>query len=147
MLVIMEHRNVQRFFQPFFNLKAAGRADVFQIDAAEAGSDPGDGLDDFLRILGVQADGNRVHSGKFLEQDGLSLHDRHGGVGTDVAEAENRRPVGYHSDGVGLHRVGVGSLFVLCDYLAGLRNARRIGQSQVLSGFYRNLGNGFQFSV
>ncbi len=59
-LVVMEHRNIQRFFQPFFNFKAAGGADVFQIDAAEAGSDPGDGLDDFLRILGVQADRNGV---------------------------------------------------------------------------------------
>ena len=143
----MEHRNVQRFLQPFFDFKTARRADVLQVDASEARCEPGDGLDDFLRILGVQADGNRVHTGEFLEQDSLSLHDRHGCVGTDVAKAQNRRTVGNHSDGVRFHRVGIGGLFVLCDDLAGLRHAGRIGQSQVLSGFYRNLGNGFQFSV
>ena len=143
----MEHWNVQRFLQPFFDFKAARRADVLQIDASKARGEPGDGLDDFFCILGVQADGNRVHAGKFLEQDSLSLHDRHGGVRADIAKAQNCRTIGNHSDGVRLHRVGIGGFFVLCDYLTGFCHARRIGQSKVFPGFYRNLGNGFQLSV
>ena len=147
MLIVVEYRNIQCLLQPLFDLKAAGRADVLQIDAAESGSDPGDGFDDLLRILRVQADGDRVHPAKLLEENSLSFHDRHGGMGADVAQAQNRGTVGDHRDGVRLHRIGIGGFPVLCDYLAGLCHARCIGQCQILSGPDRHLGNSFQFSV
>ena len=147
MLVVVEDRDIQRLLQPFLDLKAAWRADVLQIDAAEARSQPGDSLDDLFRILGIQADGNRVHAAEFLEQDGLSFHDRHGGVRADVAEAQNGGTVGNHGDGIRLHGVGISGFLILRDDLAGLRDAGRIGQGQILSGFYGNLGNGFQLSV
>ena len=41
------------------DLKAAGRADVLQIDAAEARGQISHGLDDFLRVLRVQTDRHR----------------------------------------------------------------------------------------
>ena len=54
MLVIVEYGNVQRFFQSFFYFKTAGRADIFQIDAAEARRKVGDSLNDLFRILRIQ---------------------------------------------------------------------------------------------
>ena len=41
-LIVMENRNIQGGFQPFLNFKAAGSADIFQVDSSEAGSHPGD---------------------------------------------------------------------------------------------------------
>ena len=73
---------------------AAGSADVFQIDAAERGGDVDDRADDLFRILGIQADGKRIDPAKFFKQYGLSLHDRHSGMGADVAKSEHRAPVG-----------------------------------------------------
>src|SRR5579884_1845532 len=35
MLVVMQDRDVQHFFQAALDLKAAGRADIFEIDPAE----------------------------------------------------------------------------------------------------------------
>ena len=70
MLVIVENRDIQSGFQPFLNLKAAGSADVLQIDAAKAGSKPGDCLDDLFGILGIQSDRNSVNTAEFLEKYG-----------------------------------------------------------------------------
>ena len=66
-LVVVEHRNVQLLFQAAFDLKAARCADVLQVDAAKGESQVLDGLDDLLRVLGVQADGESVDVRKGLE--------------------------------------------------------------------------------
>ena len=35
-LIVMENRNIQGGFQPFLNFKAAGSADIFQVDSSES---------------------------------------------------------------------------------------------------------------
>ena len=95
MLVVVEHRDIKLFFQRFFNLKAAGSGNVLQIDAAEAGGDIFYGLNNLIRLLGVQADRYGVHVPKFFEEHALSLHDRHGRQCSDVSKSQNRTAVRY----------------------------------------------------
>ena len=45
-LVVMEHRDVQPALQFRFDLEASGRGNVLEVDAAEAGSDCGHGVDE-----------------------------------------------------------------------------------------------------
>ncbi len=78
--------------------------------------------------------GEGVNVGEALEEDGLALHDGKGRVGTDVAQAENRRPVG--DDG---HHVGLGGHFedgipVPPDLPAGFGHSGSVGQGQVGHG-------------
>jgi hypothetical protein len=51
-------------------------------------------------VGGVEADREGVDAGELLEQQRLALHDRHGGLGADVAEAEHRGAVGDDGHGV-----------------------------------------------
>ncbi len=146
-LVVVKNGDVQGGFQPLFNLKASGGGDVLQIDAPEAGSHPGHRLDDFLRVLGVQTDGDGIDAPKFFEQDGFSLHNRHGGMGPDVSQAQDGAAVGYHRYGVGFHGVCIGSRFVLGDDLAGFGHAGGVGQGQIFPGLDRRFGHGLQLAV
>ena len=67
--------------QPVLDLEAARRRDVLEVDAAEAGRDALDGLDDLVGVLGVQADREGVDAGELLEEHRLALHDRHRRLG------------------------------------------------------------------
>ena len=89
MLVIVEHRDVQLCFQPFFDLKTAGGGDVLQIDAAKARSNIFDHADDLLCILRIQTDRDRVHAAELFKQAGFSFHDRHGRIRADIAKPQN----------------------------------------------------------
>ena len=132
-LVVVEDRDVQGGFQAFFDLKASGSADVFQVDAAVGRGKPGDGFDDLLHILRVQADGHCVDAAEFLEQYGFSLHDGEGGVGADVAQAQYGASVGDYGHGVGFHGVYVGSFPVLGDGPAGFSHPGGICDRQVFT--------------
>ena len=72
-LVIVEHRDVQLCFQPFFDLKTAGRGDILQIDAAKARGNGFHHADDLLGVLGVQTDRHGIHAAELLEQAGTFL--------------------------------------------------------------------------
>jgi hypothetical protein len=73
-------------------------------------------------------------STKALEQDGLALHHRLGGERPQVAQAEHGRAVADDGDQVALGRVIVGGVGVGMDPLAGDRDPRRIGESQIPLG-------------
>ena len=79
MLVVVKDRDVAHFDQAFFDLKTAGRADILEIDTAEALGYEIDGVYDFIRIFTVDADRYGVDACKSLEQRAFSLHDRHTG--------------------------------------------------------------------
>ena len=65
------------------------------------------GLDDLVGVRSCpHAHGEGIHAGEVLEQQGLALHDRHGGLGTDVAQAQHGGAVARDDgDGVALDRV------------------------------------------
>ena len=78
-LVVMEDGNVHQLAQPLFDHEAIGRLDVFQIDAAEAGSQIAHAIDEGVDIRGVDFDIDRVDIGEALEENGLAFHHGLGG--------------------------------------------------------------------
>ena len=146
MLVVVEHGDAQ-VLQGFLNVEALGRGDVLEVDAAETGGDGPHRPDNLVGVLRGDTDGIGVHTGQVLEQDGLAFHDRHGRFGADVAEAQHRRAVGHHCDGVapvgevvGLGRVGV-------NRHAHRGHARSVGDGQFLQRFHRHLGIDADFAA
>ena len=74
----------------------------------------------------------RIYSAKFLKQDTFALHDWHSGLRTNVAQAQNGRTVGHHQTHIPAPRQVVRAVHVLLNFQTGLRDARRIGQGQIM---------------
>ena len=131
-LVVVEDGDVADFLQTALDLKAAGSRDVLEVDAAERLGDELDGAHDLVGVLGVDAQGEGVDIAELLEQDALALHDGHTGSRADVTQAKNGGTVG--DDGHEVVAAGEvpGLLVVLVDGTAGLGNAGRVEQRQVL---------------
>ena len=136
MLVIVEYRDIKKFFQTALNLKTARGRDIFQVDSAESRCNIDNCLNNLFCILSVQADRNCVDSAEFFEKNCFSFHNRHGGFGSDVTKSENGTTIGYYSDCVGFHRVFVGCIRVLCNDLAWLGNAWCICDCEVFTRVY-----------
>ena len=107
----------------FLDVEALRGLDVLQVDAAEGRLQQLAGLDDLIRILGVELDVEDVDVGKALEEDPFPLHDRLAGQGAEVAEAQDGGAVGDDRHQVALGGVLVGILGILLDRQAGLGNA------------------------
>src|SRR5262249_40261296 len=76
MLVVMHDRDVEGLLESVFDLEAAWRADVFEVDAAEAWCDRLDGPNDGVGLLRRQTDGPAVNVGELAEEHALAFHDR-----------------------------------------------------------------------
>ena len=74
-LVVVEDRDVQFVYEAFLDLEAAGSGNVLKVDAAEDQRNVFYGRDEFLDVLGVDADGEGVNVAEGFEEDGFSLHD------------------------------------------------------------------------
>jgi hypothetical protein len=121
------------------DLEAARRGDVLEVDAAEAGRDRLDGGDDLVRVLGAQADGERVDAGELLEEHALALHHRHRGLGPDVAEPEHGGAVGDDRHRVALDRVLERLVAVGVDGHADARDPGRVRHREIVAGLQRVL--------
>ena len=139
MLVVVEDRNVELLAQPGLDLEAARGRDVLEVDAAEGGSDELHGLDDLLRVLGVEADGKGIHSGQLLEEHGLALHHRHRRLGADVAEPEHRGAVGDDGHRILLDGEREGALRVFLDRHAHAGHTGRVGHGEIVARPDRHL--------
>ena len=84
MLIIVKDGNAQ-VLQSVFNLKALGRAEVFEIDTTKDRSDASYRFNDFGSVLGVNADGPRMNASKFFKQHGIAFHHWNGGRRTNVS--------------------------------------------------------------
>ena len=104
-LVVVEDRDVETLLEPALDLEAARRRDVLEVDAAVGRGDPRDRVDELVDGAGLHAHGHGVDAGEVLEEHRLALHDRHGGQGSDVAEAEDRGAVADDGDRVATARV------------------------------------------
>ena len=133
-LVIVHHRNVQLLLQSAFNLESLGRLDVLEVDAPEGGRDGLDGLNEGLHIGSVHLDVEAIEVGEYLEKHALALHDRFGGLGTDVPQSQDGRAIGDDRNEVALGGVAVNVFRVAGNLEAGLRDAGRIRQAQVTLG-------------
>ncbi len=102
-LVVVEDGDVEHGVQTVLDLKAGGRGDVLEIDAAVHRREGGDDVDDPLRIgaAGIGAasaaagerHGPGIDIAKRLEQDSLALHHRNTGQRAQIAQAEDGGPV------------------------------------------------------
>jgi hypothetical protein len=130
-LVIVEDGDVEALLQPAFDLEAARRRDVLEVDPAIRWCDSRDGVHELVDGAGLHAQRDRVDTAEPLEQHGFSLHHRHGGERSDVSETKDRGAVADHSHrvaGAGVHR---GQLRVRRDRPGDLGNARRVQERQV----------------
>ena len=146
-LVVVEHRDVERLPQPALDLEAAGGGDVLEVDPAVAGGQQLDRAHDLVGVLGGQADRPGVDPGELLEQQGLALHHRHGRLGADVAQAEHGRAVGDHGHGVALDGQLAGVGRVGGDRPADPGHPGGVGHRQVVAGPQRHLGGDLELAA
>ena len=138
-LVVVHHRAVKRLDEAPFDLEAARRRDVLEVDRAERRPQPHQRFDDLVGILGVQHDRDRVQVAVRLEQRALALHHRQRRRRADVAEAEHRAAVA--DDGHQPVRPGVagGQRVIGGDRPADLRYTGGVGDRQGALGVQRRL--------
>ena len=138
-LVVVEDRDLHRLLQRGLDGEARGRADVFEVDAAERGFQAGNGLDHLIGVgaavlleHAADAERNGVDVGEAFEEDGFALHDGESGLRADVAEPEHGRAVADHGHGVGAPGVIPYLLRVVVDFDAGDGDAGRVRQGKVV---------------
>ena len=138
-LVVVHHRAVKGLDEAPFDLEAARRRDVLEVDRAERRPQPHQRLDDLVGILGVQHDRDRVQVAVRLEQRALALHHRQRRRRADVAEAEHGAAVA--DDGHQPVRPGVagGQGVIGRDRPADLRDTGGVGDRQGALGVQRRL--------
>ena len=147
MLVIVEYRNIADFFQLIFDIIAFGRGNILQVNACIVRLQQLNGADEFVRILGIEANRHSVNITEGFEQCSLAFHYRHSSLGTDVAQAEYTGTVGNNSNHVAAAGIFEGEVFVLFDILAGFSYTRGIGNSQIMTGCNRHLAYYSNFAV
>ena len=149
MLIVVKYRNIALFDQRPFNFKAARRADILQIDSAKTLGNIVHGIDNHLRIFGIDTNRYGVNARKCFEQRALSLHDRHSRRRPYVAQAQNRGSVSNHRYRISLSSIRIRQALVSLDLQAGFRYPRRISDGQLLPvgdgrlGLYRKLSPPF----
>ena len=144
MLVVVEHRNVHALDQPGLDLEALRRLDVFEIDAAEGRLEPSDGLDERVDVGLGDLDVEYVDAGEALEQHGLAFHHRLGRERADIAEAEDRAAVADDAHAIRTAGDLRRRRRVVHDREAGLGDARRIGERQIVRRCHRFGGDDFE---
>ncbi len=146
-LVVVEDRDVELVLQAALDLEAAWRGDVLEVDAAEAGRHQPHGLNDLVRVLGIEADRHGVDVAELLEQHRLALHHGHGGSRADVAQAEHGAAVRDHGHRVRLDRELVGLIRIVVDRHAHAPDARRVGHREVVARLDRRLQAGEELAA
>ena len=106
-LVVMENRDIHRFFQGFFDIEAFGCFDIFKIDAAKGRLQQLTALDNLVGVFGVELYVKDIDIGKPLEQHPLTFHYRFPGCRPDIAQPQHRRTIGYHR-----YQIALGGVFV-----------------------------------
>ena len=147
MLIVVEHGNVAHFLQTALDLKAAGRGDVLQIDAAEAAGDQTHGAHNLVHILRAHADRDGVHIRERLEEGALSFHHRHAGLGADVTQTEHGGAVRDDGHGVAAAREREAFLRMALDFQARFGHAGRIGEREIVARLQRHTAHHFHLAV
>ena len=142
MLVVVHHGDVERAFQPLFNIETFGRLDVFKVYSSECRGYAFYGFAEFLRILFGYFNVEHVYATVNLEEQPFAFHDRLAAYCADVAEPENGRTVAYDGYEIALVGVFVGVVRRFLYFKARECHSRRICQAEVclravrFGGFY-----------
>ena len=145
-LVVVEDRNVEQFAQALLDDEALRRLDVFEVDAAPAGAEQLDAIDELVGVLGRDFEIDGIDVGEALEQHRLAFHHRLGRQRAAIAEPEDGGAVGDDGDEIALDRVVVGAARILGDGQHRHGDARRIGERQVALGRHRLGGDDLQLA-
>ena len=134
-LVIVEDRDVHDLFQFVFDVIAFRGRDIFEVDAGEVLFEQFDCVDEFLRILGVQSDRDRIDLSESLVQCGFAFHDRHSSSCADIAHAEDTGAI--RNDGYDIASPGQfqGQVFIVFDREARSGYTRGVYDREVVIAF------------
>ena len=132
-LVVVHHRNIGGFSDSSFNFKTFWGFDVFKIDAAKRLGNVHDGVDEFLRVFGVNLDVKHVNASEGLQEQAFAFHNRLAGKRTNVAQPKDGRSVGNHRHQVAFGGVAIGVFGSLLDFQARVGHTGRVGQTQLVS--------------
>ena len=132
LLVVVPDRDLALRAQLVEDPEALGLGDVLEVEAAEGRLEGPADLDDLVRVLFVEADGEGVDAAQVLVEDPLAFHDRQAGLGADVAQAEDARAVADDGHGIPLVGVLVGLLLVGVDLLADRGDAGRVPDREIV---------------
>ena len=130
-LVVVKDGDVHHLAQALLDDEALRRLDVLEIDAAERRPQEFHRGDEFLGVLGIDLEIDRIDVGEALEQHRLAFHHRLRGERAEVAEAEDGGSVGDHRHHVAPRGVVVDGGRIGGDRLDRNRDARRVGERQV----------------
>jgi hypothetical protein len=148
-LVVVEDGDCRapRTAAPRFDLEAARRGDVLQVDPAEDGRECGNRPHELVRVGRREADRPASMLANSLNRIAFPLHHRQRRIRADVAEPENRGAVGDDRDRVLLDRQ-VPHLFGLVgDCAADARDARRVGHREVVARLQRHLRDDLELAA
>ena len=106
-----------------------------------------DELDELVGVFGVDHQGKAVDPAEVLVEQRLALHHRQAGLGADVAHAQHAGAVGDDRHRVPLVGVLVGLLGVGLDLEAGLGDARRVPDGEVLEVAHAALERGLDLAA
>ena len=147
LLVVVPDRDLALGAQRVEDAEALGLGDVFEVHAAEAGLHQLDELDELVGVFGVDHQRKAVDAAQVPVEQRLALHDRQAGLGADVAHAQHAGAVGDDRDRVPLVGVLVGLLGVGLDLEAGLGDARRVPDGEVLKVAHAALERGLDLAA
>src|SRR3989442_666158 len=147
LLVVVPDRDLALLPQPLKDVEALRLRDVLQVHAAERWRDQLDRLDDLLGVLRREREGERVDAAEVLEEERLALHDGQARLRSDVAEAEDPRPVGDDRDLIPFVRQGPDLLRVRLDVEARLGDAGRVPDCEVVEGPHGHARHDFDLAL
>ena len=131
-LVVVKDRDLHALAQLALDVKAVGRLDVFEVDAAEGWLQRGDDVHQLVGVFFVDFDIEHINAGKFLEQHAFAFHYRLAGQRADIAQAQHGRAVADNADQVAARGVAKHIGRVLHDFFTRRSHAGRIGQGQIV---------------
>ena len=131
MLVVVEDRNINPLLQFGLDIKALGCFDILKIDPPQGRCNHLAKTNDVVGVFGVDLDVEDVYVGKTLEEHRLAFHDRFGRQRTTIAQPQNRRPIGDHSDKVALCSVVKNKFRVISNGQDRIGDTWRISQRKI----------------
>ena len=131
MAVVVEDGDMELVLELRFELEAAGRGDVFEVDRDVVGAERAAEIDDLVDVAQIEADDDAVQAHERGVEERLALEDGNDAAGAQVAESQHAAAVGDYE-----HVLADGGqppqfAFVLRDLLADACDARGVGEPHV----------------
>src|SRR5881296_3729808 len=146
-LIVVPHGDLAFLPKPLENMETFRLRDVLEVHATERGGDELDRLDDLLRVLRREGDRECVDAAEVFEQQGLALHHRQSGFGSDVPEAEDACAVRDDGDLIPLVRQGPNLARVRGNIEAGLRDPWGVPDCEIVEAAHRNAWHDLDLSL